>query len=237
MPRLETLHERARTAGVNPVVYWVIRALIQPVFRVYFRLERTGTEHVPARGPVIVAANHRSFLDPFVIGVSHRRPLYYVAKQELFAHRLVGWLLNSLGAFPVARGTGDGDMIATAKAILARGDVVLIFPEGTRIRRGGLARPRRGVGRLALETGAPVVPVAVIGSDAVRRGWRIRPRRVRVRIGRPVTFPQVEQPSPALAQSVTERIWPAVEAEWEALGGAPAATEAVRTPVDRRRAA
>jgi hypothetical protein len=111
--------------------------------------------------------------------------------------------------------------MATARAILARGEVVLMFPEGTRVRPGSLGRPRRGVGRLALETGAPVVPVAVIGTEAVRRGWRIRPHKVRIRAGRPLTFPRVDRPSPALAGAVTDRIWPCVELQWEWLGGLP----------------
>ena len=112
-------------------------------------------------------------------------------------------------------------MIETAKAILARGDIVLIFPEGTRTRPGSLGKPKRGVGRLALETGAPVVPLAVIGTEAVRRGWRIRPHKVRIRAGPPLRFPVVEDPSPALAGAVTDRIWPCVMLQWEWLGGLP----------------
>jgi glycerol-3-phosphate dehydrogenase len=96
-----------------------------------------------------------------------------------------------------------------------------MFPEGTRIRPGSLGTPKRGVGRLALETGVPVVPVAVIGTEAVRRGWRIRPHKVRIRAGRPLRFPHVEGASPALAQAVTERIWPCVMLQWEWLGGLP----------------
>ena len=136
----DALHARARDKGVNPLVYWLARAILQPFFHLYFRLSRIGREHVPETGGVIYCANHRSFLDPFVIATIARRPMYYVAKQELFKHRVVGWILNSLGAFPVNRGAGDRDMLATAKAILARGDAVLIFAEGTRI-RPGCARP------------------------------------------------------------------------------------------------
>jgi glycerol-3-phosphate dehydrogenase (NAD(P)+) len=207
---------------VNPFVYWIARAILQPFFHLWFRLGRIGREHIPARGPVILASNHRSFLDPFVIAVMARRPIYFVAKKELFAfHPVVSWLLSALGAFPIDRGASDQESMATARAILERGDAVLMFPEGTRIRSGSLGRPRRGVGRLALETGAPVVPVAVIGTEAVRRGWRIRPCKVRVRAGRPLTFPKVERPSPALAGAVTDRIWPCVELQWEWLGGLP----------------
>jgi glycerol-3-phosphate dehydrogenase (NAD(P)+) len=213
------LHARARERGVNPIVYWLVRAVFQPFFHLYFRLSRIGREHIPQSGPVIFASNHRSFLDPFVIATIARRPMYYVAKRELFRHRVLSWWLNALGAFPVDRGTGDAEMITTAKAILARGDAVLIFPEGTRIRPGALGRPRRGVGRLALETGAPVVPVAVIGTEAVRKGWRIRPHKVRIRVGPALTFPQVEQASPQLAAAVTDRIWPNVMLQWEWLGG------------------
>ena len=96
------LHARARNKGVNPLIYWLVRAVLQPFFHLYFRLSRIGREHVPD-GPVILASNHRSFLDPFVIATIARRPLYYVAKQELFSNRFSAGSSTALGAFPVAR--------------------------------------------------------------------------------------------------------------------------------------
>ncbi|MEA2251275.1 MAG: glycerol-3-phosphate dehydrogenase, partial [Solirubrobacteraceae bacterium] len=217
----EALLQRARTRGVNPLLYWIVRAILQPFFHVYWRLSRIGREHIPASGPVILASNHRSFLDPFVIAVMARRPIYFMAKKELFVNRPVSWLLSSLGAFPIDRGASDRGAMDTARAILDRGDGVLLFPEGTRIRPGALGRPKRGIGRLALETGAPVVPIAVIGTEAVRRGWRFRPHKVRIRAGRALTFPRVERPTPSLAGAVTDRIWPCIELQWEWLGGTP----------------
>jgi 1-acyl-sn-glycerol-3-phosphate acyltransferase len=212
---------RARERGVNRLVYWLARGVLQPFFTVYFRMQRIGREHIPTGGALIIASNHRSFMDPFVIGMMLRRPTYFVAKTELFRNPVIAWLLSSLGAFPVERGHGDRDAMITARAILERGNVVVIFPEGTRTRPGTLGAPKRGVGRLALETGAPVVPVALIGTEAIRRGWRIRPHKVRIRAGRPLRFPQVDEPSPHLARAVTSRLWPCIELQWEWLGGTP----------------
>ena len=233
---LDRLNHRSRHRGVNPVVYWVARAVLQPFFHVYFRLKRLGREHVPADGPMIIAANHRSFLDPFVIGTLMRRPVYYVAKKELFRRRWQGWILNALGAFPVDRGANDHRAMDTARELLERGECVVIFPEGTRVRPGPLGKPKRGVGRLALESGVPVLPVAVLGTEEIRRGWRIRPRRVTIRCGRPVRFPRVESPSPRLAGAVLERIWPCVELQWEWLGGTPAPKRPPAEPPVRIRA-
>jgi 1-acyl-sn-glycerol-3-phosphate acyltransferase len=193
--------------------------VLVPSFRLYFRLEDVGAEHIPSRGAAILASNHRSFLDPFVIGALARRPVYFMAKRELFERRLQAWLLSALGAFPVDRGAGDEQAMETALRLLERGECVAIFPEGTRIRRGPLAGPRRGVGRLALQTGAQVVPVAVIGTERVRRGWRVRPCKVRVRCGRPLRYPIAERPSPKMALGVAERIWVCVSVQWQWLGG------------------
>ncbi|MBA2521956.1 MAG: 1-acyl-sn-glycerol-3-phosphate acyltransferase, partial [Solirubrobacterales bacterium] len=161
--RIAAYHDYTRRKGVNPVLYLLVRLLFQPAFLIWFRLERLGREHARVDGPLIVAANHRSFLDPFLLGVMlpWRRPMHYVAKVELFEKRWQGWFLNRLGAYPVRRGEADLQSLETSRRILARNGALGIFPEGTRIRRGSLAVPHRGVGRLALESGAAVVPVAV----------------------------------------------------------------------------
>jgi 1-acyl-sn-glycerol-3-phosphate acyltransferase len=221
--RLDRYHAYARKRGVNWPLYLLARIFMTPFFLVYFRYARTGREYARLKGGLIVASNHRSFLDPFAVGgcLPWRRPMHYVAKVELFERRWQGWILSRLGAFPIRRGESDEVSMETARQIVERGGVVCIFPEGTRIRRGTLGDPRRGVGRLALQTGAPVIPTAVLGTEHVRRGWRIRPRKVKVRLGRAMTFPRAEEPSPALAETVTGRIWPNVQLQWEDLGGLP----------------
>jgi glycerol-3-phosphate dehydrogenase (NAD(P)+) len=216
-------HEYTRKHSVNWAMYLLARVLLQPACWIWFRLSKDGRKYARVKGGLIVASNHRSFLDPFVIGTSlpWRRPMCYVAKRELFEKRWQGWLLSRCGAFPIRRGESDEEAMTTARIVLERGGTVCIFPEGTRIRSGSLSTPKRGVGRLALQTGASALPVAVCGTERVRRGWRIYPRKVRLRMGRPLTFPRSEHPSPALAATVTERIWPNIELQWEALGGLP----------------
>ncbi len=216
--RLSPHHRQTREHGVNRAFYWTVRFFLQPALHIYFRLRRTGHKHIP-KGPVILAANHRSFLDPFIVGTCLFRPVYFVAKKELFDKRWQGWVLNRLGAFPVKRGQSDEEMMQTALTLLARGEAVVIFPEGTRHREGPLHEPRRGVGRLALESGAPVVPIAITGTENARRGWRVRPVKVSIRCGRPLRYPQVDDPSADLAREVTARIWPCVELQWAWLGG------------------
>jgi stearoyl-CoA desaturase (delta-9 desaturase) len=216
-PRRADPLERARLGKANRVVYWATRAVVQPVCLLVFRLERTGREQVPRGGPVILAANHRSVLDPIILGLLLRRPVYYMGKEELFRRRPYAWFLSALGGFPVTRGDPEDRAIQVAQDILRRGDCLAIFPEGKCMPPGPLGQPRRGVGRLALATGATVMPIAITGSesDSIRR---IPPRRIRVRIGPPLAFSPADPPShPDAARHATRRIWAAISAQWNLL--------------------
>ena len=190
--RFQRYHAYAREHGVNRLLYLLARAILTPAFLIWLRLSRTGREHLRGiKGGLIVASNHRSFLDPFVIGVTlpWRRPMQYVAKVELFERRWQGWILSRVGAFPIRRGQSDDTAMETARLVLERGGTVCIFPEGTRIRSGSLATPEEGRRPSGAGDGRRGGPVRGHGSEQVRRGWRIRPRKVKLRVGAPDDLP------------------------------------------------
>jgi 1-acyl-sn-glycerol-3-phosphate acyltransferase len=178
-------------------LYRAVRAVVGPILRLVWHLEVVGAERMPA-GPAIVVANHDSLSDPFFLGAAFERPLHFLAKRELWANRVVGRLLDGLGGIPVERRRGDLTAVAALARVLERGDAVAIFPQGTVL--GGDERPwQRGAARLALTTGAPLVPVAIVGaSDALRPGTRI-PRRARVRVvvGEPIAVTAAQVTIPA----------------------------------------
>jgi 1-acyl-sn-glycerol-3-phosphate acyltransferase len=172
------------------VLYAVLKPLAVAVMRLLFRVEGRGGEHVPARGPVLLVANHSSFLDPLLVGGMTPRPLSFMAKAELFRVPLLGALIRRLNARPVRREGADAGALRTALRILQEGGVLLMFPEGTRGPEGTLREPKPGAALLAVMSGAPVVPVYVEGSGrAWPRGRRLpRLAKVRVTFGAPLRF-------------------------------------------------
>ena len=151
---------------MSPVMWDLGRALLRPIHQFVFRLSRAGSEHIPRTGPVLIVCNHLSSFDPPFVGASARpRRLYFMSKGELFRIAPVGWVLAKVGAFPVERGGADRDAIRTARQILARGDALVMFPEGTRSLSGNLRPFFPGAGLMALEPGVRVVPAAVWGSQ------------------------------------------------------------------------
>lgn len=145
--------------------YKIVRAILNFFFFVIFGLHVEGRENIPQTGAIIVAPNHKSYWDPPVIGVAfNTRIIHYMAKEELFKNPLFGWLIRQFGTFPVKRGSVDRTAIRQAIRELKAGNPLGIFPEGTRIRKEGLGRFHSGMASLALMTGTPVIPVAVIGS-------------------------------------------------------------------------
>ena len=197
------------------MLYRIVRTLLAPLLRGWFRVRISGAEHIPADGAAIVAPNHKSFMDAFFIALATRRHVRYMAKAELFKGPL-GVLLRRLGAFPVRRGEGDTDAIATARAILAQGGIVVVFPEGTRVQDDdALGSPHHGAGRLALEAGAPIVPAAIAGTSHLWFGPIAKPRRVQLAFG-----PAIE-PEGDMAELVDQRLWPEVREQYGMLRARP----------------
>ncbi len=213
-PDLDALHRRARERGVSVPVYALVRALVAPVLRLWFRTRISGAEHIPPEGGAIIAPNHKSFLDPFFIGVATRRHVRYMAKTELFKGPL-GWLFPRLGAFPVRRGEADADAMETARLILEQGGAVVLFPEGTRvIERDALGSPHHGAGRLALETGAPIIPAAISGTQRLWLGPIPKPRRVQLTFLPPIDSRDLAGRADAVSELIDHEVWPAVESEY-----------------------
>jgi 1-acyl-sn-glycerol-3-phosphate acyltransferase len=214
-------HARAREHGVSRPLYALARVLLTPPLRLWFRVRVTGLEHLPPDAAAILAPNHKSFLDPFFIGLVAHRPLRYMAKVEMFRGPLAR-LLVRLGGFPVRRGEADAEAVETARAILGQGGLVVVFPEGTRVDEpDALGSPHHGAGRLALEAGAAIVPVAISGTAHLWLGPIPKPRVVRIAFLPPVHVPDTASGRGALEELIDSEVWPAVQREYGRLAATP----------------
>lgn len=167
-----------------PLLWTAIRVLGQIFFAIVARVRLSGLENIPAAGPFIIASNHLSWFDVPLIPVYFSRPVIYMAKEETFLGR-IGWLVRFLGAFPVKRGEADRQALRTADEQLKEGNIIVIFPEGTRSKTHTMAQGHSGLGMIALRSAAPVLPVAVTGSEKLLKKFR---PRVTVTYGQPMTL-------------------------------------------------
>ena len=184
------IHERSRNHEPN-WVYEAVRAVLTPIAVGLYRTRAIGTENVPAEGPVLLAPNHFSNMDHFFAGVYLRRKIRFMAKSQLFGAPGLTQIFKYGGVIPVRRGYKDEEAFKTVDAIFEQGGCVLVYAEGGRSRTGGLGEAKPGIGRIALDSGVPVVPVALHGSASVRKWKKLVLPKVTVQFGEPMTFPVI----------------------------------------------
>ena len=166
--------------------YFLARYVTAVLFKILFRFEVIGKENVPKTGKLLVCANHSTMADPIFLGSAiPGRQMKFVAKAELFENKLIGGFLKSLGAFPIARGTGGAEGIQTAMRFLSAGHAVCMFPEGTRSKTGELLNPKNGAAMLAARTGCDVLPVAITAKGGLRPKVF---RKMIIKVGKPILF-------------------------------------------------
>jgi 1-acyl-sn-glycerol-3-phosphate acyltransferase len=202
----DRFHERTRSRRAD-AMYEIVRICTTIYSLIFFRTRCISSEKIPQSGPVILAPNHFSFMDHFFIAVFIRRKVSFMAKSQMFKAPLQ-FIYTHGGVFPVRRGAKDDDAFVTAHAILSRGDAIAMYCEGGRSRTGKLAeRAKPGIGRLALESGAPIVPIAIHGSSRVRNWKKLQFPKTTVQYGDPIRFERVEDPTRDQAQLAADEIF------------------------------
>jgi 1-acyl-sn-glycerol-3-phosphate acyltransferase len=199
-------HARVRAGEPDAHVYEIVRIATVLHALITFRARGFGSENVPM-GPLILAPNHASFMDHFFAGAFVRRRIQFMAKSQLFSSAVPRYIFSHGGVFPVRRGAQDDEAFISAYKILERGGAIGMYCEGGRSRNGQVAAEARpGIGRLALESGAPVVPVGILGSHQVRNWKRLHLPRVTVSYGRPLRFTPIEEPTREQQQEAADLI-------------------------------
>jgi 1-acyl-sn-glycerol-3-phosphate acyltransferase len=201
----DRFHERSRTREPD-WMYEVARVLTSLYAYTFLRARAISTENIPGSGAVILAPNHFSFMDHFLMACYLRRKVRFMAKSQLFKGPMQ-FVFAHAGCFPVRRGARDEETFITAEAILGRGGAVAMYCEGGRSRTGSIGtRAKPGIGRLALQTGAPVVPIAIHGSSRIRNWKRLQFPKVTVLYGEPICWQQTENATREQQQAVADQI-------------------------------
>jgi len=197
--------------------YPLVRGIVTLPTLVPYRTRAIGVGNVPKSGPLLLAPNHFSQMDHFFTGLYLRRQVRFMAKSQLFGPPVLTYIYKHGGVFPVRRGHHDEEAFKTAFTILEREEMLLVYAEGGRSRSGELGEAKPGIGRIALETGVPVVPVAIHGSATVRRWKRLRFPKVTVQFGEPLSFPGDAQPSRERQLEVANEVFDKVRAMYTRL--------------------
>ena len=207
----DEFHERVRDHPPE-WIYEVVRVVTSLNALITFRARGYGSENVP-NGPLILAPNHASFMDHFFGGAFVRRHIQFMAKSQMFGRGPLSWIYSHGGVFPVRGGHHDEDAFVTAFEVLGRGGAVGMYVEGGRSRTGAVGtEAKAGIGRLALESGAPVVPVAILGSHQVRNWKRLEFPKVIVQYGVPFAFERIEGSSRGQQQAAADEILRRIQA-------------------------
>jgi 1-acyl-sn-glycerol-3-phosphate acyltransferase len=195
------------------MAYMIFKALLTPIMRRLFKVRVEGLEHVPASGPVILASNHHSFSDSIFLPMMVRRRVTFVAKAEYFEQRKTAWFFKMMGQIPIKRGGGPAGerALEAAREVLDAGGVFGIYPEGTRSPDGRLYKGRTGVARLALQTGAPICAVAMIGTREAQPIGQVKPNfftPITIRISKPMNFERLRSriDDPLVARQITDEV-------------------------------
>jgi 1-acyl-sn-glycerol-3-phosphate acyltransferase len=203
-------HERVRTSKPDRV-YDIVRLVLSPLIWTVWRGRSIASYNVPESGPVILAPNHFSFLDHFFLAAFQRRKVQFMAKSQLFKVAILEFIFSHGGVFPVRRGHGDQEAFITAETVLGRGGMVGMYCEGGRSRSGRISdHAKPGIGRLALESGAAIVPVAIHGSQRARNWKRLQFPRVTVQYGEPIRWERVDNPTREQQQAVADTVLEAI---------------------------
>jgi 1-acyl-sn-glycerol-3-phosphate acyltransferase len=201
----DRFHERARTREPD-WAYELTRVLTSLYAYTLLRARAIAVENVPGSGAVILAPNHFSFMDHFLMGCYIRRKVRFMAKSQLFKGPMQ-FIYTHGGVFPVRRGARDDETFITAETILARGGAVAMYCEGGRSRTGKVAeQAKRGIGRLALESGAPIVPIAIHGSSRIRNWKRLQFPKTTIQYGEPIRWEPIENSTREQQQAVADEI-------------------------------
>ena len=229
----DRFHERSRTRAPD-LVYEVVRLATSLLSWIVFRLRTIDADNVPSSGPVILAPNHSSFMDHFFLGAAIRRKVRFMAKSQLFKPPMQ-FVYDHGGVFPVRRGHRDEETFVTALKVLDDGGCVAMYCEGGRSRTGRIGETARpGIGRLALESGATIVPVAVHGSSRVRNWRRLQFPTVTVQYGEPLRYERVEEPTRDQQQAVADAILADIRTLYEGLEAVGRAGALARARAERR---